>query len=91
MKLKERETTVSNKKVTFKGVLLMIELCAFYERVSVKEVIKYINENIDEHLKEKEELQTEYTLMKLIHFQVLRLLACIPNCGKLVDCLIRSY
>ena len=66
MKLKERETTVSNKKVTFKGVLLMIELCAFYERVSVKEVIKYINENIDEHLKEKEQgKKTENTLMKL--------------------------
>ena len=66
MKLKERETTVSNKKVTFKGVLLMIELCAFYERVSVKEVIKYINENIDEHLKEKEQgNKTENTLMKL--------------------------
>ena len=66
MKLKERETTVSNKKVTFKGVLLMIELCAFYERVSVKEVIKYINENIDEHLKEKEQRnKTENTLMKL--------------------------
>ena len=66
MKLKERETTVSNKKVTFKGVLLIIELCAFYERVSVKEVIKYINENIDEHLKEKEQgNKTENTLMKL--------------------------